>query len=96
MEGLTHAIAKNEIDIAVSPLTITSEREKMFDFTHSYFTTGLSIAVNNKENNNLISFVKKLFSIQFVEVILLIIAVLFIVGFFVWLFERKKNKVRIW
>lgn len=92
LEGLTNAIANNEIDIVVSPLTITSEREKMFDFTHSYFTTGLSIAVPNKENNSLLNFISKVFSRQFVEIILLIIAVLFMVGFFVWLFERKKNK----
>lgn len=91
LEGLTNAIANNEIDIVVSPLTITSDREKMFDFTHSYFTTGLSIAVPNKENNSLLNFISKVFSRQFVEIILLIIAVLFVVGLFVWLFERKKN-----
>lgn len=91
LEGLTNAVAENKIDIAVSPLTITAEREKVFDFTHSYFTTGLSIAVINKSGNNLISFLKKIFSIEVIEVIILIFTILFIVGFLVWLFERKKN-----
>lgn len=91
LEGLTNAVAKKEIDIAVSPLTITAEREKLFDFTHSYFTTGLSIAVPNKGNNGLFNIARNIFSTQFLEVVLLVAVVLFIVGFFVWLFERKKN-----
>ena len=53
LQGLIEAVNKEEIDIAVSPLTITAEREKQFDFTHSYFTTGLSIAVVNKEDNSI-------------------------------------------
>lgn len=92
LEGLTNAIANSEIDIAVSPLTVTAEREKLFDFTHSYFTTGLSIAVPNKSNGGLINIALNVFSTQFFEAIFLIAIVLFIVGFFVWLFERKKNK----
>lgn len=92
LEGLINAVAENEIDIAVSPLTITAEREKMFDFTHSYFTAGLSIAVPNKSNNSWFNTARNIFSIQFFEVVLIVTIVLFIVGFLVWLLERKKNK----
>ena len=92
LEGLTNAVANNEVDIAVSPLTITAEREKVFDFTHSYFTTGLSIAVPNKSDDSLLNIARNIFSTQFFEIIFLIAIVLFFVGFFVWLFERKKNK----
>jgi ABC-type amino acid transport substrate-binding protein len=91
LEGLTNAVAKNQIDIAVSPLTITAEREKLFDFTHSYFTTGLSIAVPNKSDNSLFNIARNVFSFQFFEVVLIFTLVLFIVGLLVWLFERKKN-----
>ena len=90
LEGLLEAVEKSEIDIAVSPLTITSERESVFDFTHSYFTTGLSIAVSN-EGGGTLSVVKKFFSVKFLEVVSVIILILFIVGFVVWIFERKKN-----
>jgi ABC-type amino acid transport substrate-binding protein len=92
LKGLTNAVAKNEIDIAVSPLTITAEREKLFDFTHSYFTTGLSIAVPNKSNSGLLSIARNIFSSQFFEAVLLGTIVLFLVGILIWLFERKKNK----
>jgi polar amino acid transport system substrate-binding protein len=90
--GLTKAVANEEIDIAVSPLTITSEREKIFDFTHSYFTTGLSIAVSNKDNSSVFTIAKNFLSMQFIKVLLIIFIVLFFVGLIVWLFERKKNK----
>jgi ABC-type amino acid transport substrate-binding protein len=91
LEGLTSAVEKGEVDIAVSPLTITSEREKLFDFTHSYFTTGLSIAVKNKDDSSIFSIIGKIFSSQFLNAVLVILLILFIVGFLVWLFERKKN-----
>jgi ABC-type amino acid transport substrate-binding protein len=90
LEGLLEAVEKSEIDIAVSPLTITSERENNFDFTHSYFTTGLSIAVSN-EGGGALSVAKRFFSIRFLEVVSIIILILFAVGLIVWLFERKKN-----
>lgn len=92
LQELIDAVSNKEVDIAVSPLTITSEREKLFDFTHSYFTTGLSIATNSKGKNNLLSVAKNIFSKQFLTVVLVISFVLFLVGFLVWLFERNKNK----
>ena len=38
------ALVDGEIDIAISPLTITKEREKLFDYTHQYFNSGLVFA----------------------------------------------------
>jgi len=92
LEGLTNAVKKGEIDIAVSPLTITSEREKDFDFTHSYFSTGLSIAVSNDTNNDFVNFAKNIFSIQFIKVIAFIFLALVVVSLLVWFFEKEKNK----
>ncbi|MCP5064586.1 MAG: transporter substrate-binding domain-containing protein [Ignavibacteriae bacterium] len=92
LQELIDAVNNKEVDVAVSPLTITSEREKLFDFTHPYFTTGLSIATTNKSKNNLLGVAQNVFSKQFLNVVFLIFLVLFLVGFFVWLFEREKNK----
>lgn len=38
------ALSDGTIDIAISPLTITKEREKRFDFSHQYFNSGLVFA----------------------------------------------------
>jgi len=92
LQGLIDAVSNKKVDIAVSPLTITSERETILDFTHSYFTTGLSIAVLNKGESGILATMKKLFSEEFLKLVLLLTLILFVVGLIVWLFERKKNK----
>ena len=91
LETILTAVENNEIEVAISPLTITSERESLIDFSQPYFVTGLSVAVKIKEEFNLFSFIKSLFSIEFLEVVLLLCIILFIVGLLVWFFERKKN-----
>ncbi len=45
------ALTDGSIDIAVSPLTITREREKIFDFSHQYFNSGLVFASSPAESN---------------------------------------------
>lgn len=89
--GLTAAVENKKIDIAVSPLTITAEREQKFDFTHPYFITGLSIAVPAKEDSGLLSLAKRIISPDFFEAIGALSVILFLVGFITWLFERNKN-----
>ncbi len=91
LENLLNAVEKKEVDAAISPLTITSEREELIDFSQPYFVTGLSVAVKIKEDFNLFSFIKSLFSTQFLEVVLILCVILFVAGFLVWFFERKKN-----
>lgn len=49
-ETLT-ALTNASIDVAVSPLTITREREKIFDFSHQYFNSGLVFASSPAESN---------------------------------------------
>jgi ABC-type amino acid transport substrate-binding protein len=90
LKDLQTALNKGQIDIAVSPLTITAEREESFDFTQPFFSTGLSIAVPAK-SSGFISLVEQIFSYDFLEVILLLAFVLFIIGLLLWIFERKKN-----
>jgi len=45
LPGLLTAVEKGEIDVAVAALTITPERERVFDFSHGYHLAGLGIAV---------------------------------------------------
>jgi polar amino acid transport system substrate-binding protein len=49
LESLLDAVAKEEVDLAVGAITITDEREMMMDFTHSYFSSGLGVAVQTNE-----------------------------------------------
>lgn len=91
LEGLMDAVKSGNVDLAVSPLTITSEREKDFDFSHPYYVTGLSIAVPAKDESGLLGLFTRVISVEFFETVGLFILILFLVGLITWLFERKKN-----
>ncbi|MFH2047404.1 MAG: transporter substrate-binding domain-containing protein [Pseudomonadota bacterium] len=92
LQGLLNAVENKSIDAAVAALTITSEREKRFDFTHPFHTSGLGIAVlQGKENSWLVVF-NRFLSPAFLEVVLALVLLLFVVGLLVWFFERKKNR----
>ena len=78
LAGLINAVKNRKIDIAVSPLTITSERERILDFTHPYFITGLSIATQVKEKTGLVRVLNRLISFDFLKIIFGLFLLLFI------------------
>ena len=89
--GLIEDVKQNKIDAAVAALTITAEREKIFDFTHPFYTTGLSIAIQRKTSVGWLSIIKGFISADFLKIIALLMLVLLIAGLLAWFFERKKN-----
>lgn len=91
LEGLLQALEDGEIDVAVSSLSVTSERQKTIDFTQPYFVTGLSIATHYQTRQNIFSVFLNFFSFEFLEVIVSLGILLFIVGILIWFFERRKN-----
>lgn len=84
-------IENEKVDLCINPLTVTSDRLTHFSFTQPYFISGMAIAVKVKETGGILAFVKSLFSIDFLEVVLLLFGVIFVFGFLIWLVERKKN-----
>ena len=90
IQGMIDGVSDGNLFASASALTITSEREEVTDFTHPYIITGLGIATSYKPAG-LLEAVKALFSKDFLWVVFLLLGLLFIWGFFVWLFERKEN-----
>lgn len=88
MDGTTHALKETqsgEVDLAIGPISITSERSKFINFSMPYHTTGLGIAVK-KEPVTILDTVSK-FSKQIGYLLLFI----FTGGIIVFLVERKDN-----
>lgn len=54
-DGIIGALQSNQIDVAISSMTITKEREQTVDFSRPYFKAGLAIAVS-QENTTINSF----------------------------------------
>ena len=91
LQEMLKGVSDKTLDGAVAALTITSEREKKFDFTHPFYTSGLGIAVASKEKKPWISVIRGFFSMAFLRAVSTLFLILFAVGLLAWFFERKKN-----
>jgi polar amino acid transport system substrate-binding protein len=91
LQGLLDGVKNGSLDLAVAALSITADREKTMDFSHPFYTTGLGIAIPRGKHRDWLGLFLSFFSWQFLQVIGGLAAVLLIVGFLVWLSERRKN-----
>jgi polar amino acid transport system substrate-binding protein len=89
--GMLDGAADGSLYASASALTITSEREEIVDFTHPFFVTGLGIAVSYQPAG-LWNAIGAIFSLEFIWMLFLLIALLLFWGFLVWIFERKENQ----
>jgi ABC-type amino acid transport substrate-binding protein len=91
LPALFDKLKNKELDIVIGAITVTPEREKFVDYTHSIYSSGLGIASASKKKPILTSIVEGLFSYKFLKSVLLLMFILFLAGAFLWLFERKRN-----
>jgi ABC-type amino acid transport substrate-binding protein len=91
LKQLLESVTDGSLDAAVAAFTITPEREKNFDFTHAFYTTGLGIAVAGKAHNPWFTVARRFFSVAFLKVVATLTLLLLGVGMLVWWFEHKKN-----
>jgi polar amino acid transport system substrate-binding protein len=90
LSGMIEGIADKQFDASVAALTITAERESLVDFTEPFYTTGFGIAVPAR-GADWVGIVRSVLSWKFIQAVLALTAVLMLVGFFTWLFERRRN-----
>lgn len=78
-ELITSTQNKN-VDMSIAAISLTSEREKVIDFSHSYFTTSLGILSKNKASTteNLLWMLKKVMGI-----LVILIAMMYVVGYII-------------
>jgi polar amino acid transport system substrate-binding protein len=91
LEDLLTGVQSNSLDAAVAAITVTSDRERVMDFTHPFYMTGLGIAVSAPGGPSWLAVVRQLVSKRFLAVIGCLGLLLLSVGFLVWLFERRRN-----
>lgn len=87
---LTSALSNGQIDIGLGAISVSSEREKSFDFSNSFYPSGFGVMFESDKTTAL-KIVLNLVSGTFIRVVLLLCLVLLLVGLFIWLVERKKN-----
>lgn len=91
LDDLIKAVQAGVVDVAATALTVTSYREQIIDFSHPYYHTGLAIAVPEADLGGWREVVRHLFSSRPVMIMAIILAGLIIMGFLVWLAERRAR-----
>lgn len=80
------------IDLSINPLTITSERSKKMEFTHSYFASNATVAVSRVGSfKKLLVFFESFFNLNFLRGLVVLVMIISIFGLLGWWFERKEN-----
>lgn len=90
LEGLIEGLETDRIDVSVAALTATAERAERIEFTHPYYSTGLSIAVP-QQGSPIAGALRAFISVPFLMVILALAGLLLLVGTLLWVFERRHN-----
>jgi polar amino acid transport system substrate-binding protein len=90
LAGLLDGLRDGSLDAAVAALTMTADRERAFDFSHAFYTSGLGIAAP-RGGSRWRAALLQVFSWQFLQAAAALAIVLLAAGFAVWLFERRRN-----
>lgn len=85
-------LENGEIDLSINPLTMTSERSKRMQFTHSFFASNSTVAIRRASSfQKFFQFVYSFLSGNFLRGMVGLIIIITCFGLTAWLFERKAN-----
>lgn len=92
LPGLLAAVRAGEVDVGVTDLSITPDREAVMDFSLPYYTTGFGIMVTAKNSGGLLSgLLSRLASRHILGYLGMLIVLLLLAGVVMWLVERRQN-----
>jgi len=83
--------ATGTVDVALGPVAITEEREKMLDLTHPIAHSGLRLVVRQREESGFLPAIKSMISWQLLELVGAVLGLALISGHLLWWFERHHN-----
>ncbi len=89
---MLEALKQGEIDVSINPLTITSERSKKMDFTHTYFSSNSTIVVYNSSSlQKGYQFLRAFFNVNFLRAFFALLLIIILFGIAIWIFEKRVN-----
>lgn len=89
LDEVLTAVAEEEVDMTINPVTVTEQRMDSLDFSQPYFISGTAMA--RHAENTWVVFLKNFFSKRFLSAVGILLGVILFFGFLVWVFERKGN-----
>lgn len=90
LADLLDAIEDGDVDVGVSCITITSERAKTIDFSHSFYETHLAIVV--KKSGYLSAFMKMVNNEKTIKIMIGLFFVAIFIGTVFYFLERSVNE----
>ena len=91
LQEMLDAVERGEVDLAAAALTVNYEREKVLDFSHPFYNSGLGIAVDARQGRGWRAVLAAVFSPTFIRLLIGLFGVLVAAGIAVYFFERKHN-----
>jgi polar amino acid transport system substrate-binding protein len=91
VQGLIDGVAEGRFEIAVAALTVTATRARIIDFTQPFYVTGLGIAVPAGGEPSWLPVIRTMKSFGFAQAVLALVGLALVVGFLIWVFERRHN-----
>ena len=93
LDEMLDAVERGEVDIAAAAITVNYEREKRFDFTHPFHSSGLGIAVGaHQRQSGWSGIVQAVFSPTFLRIVGALLAAMLVSAIAVYFFERRHNR----
>ena len=89
---LLSGVNRGNLDAVVGPLTINAEREKLFDFTHAYFDSGLGVVVKKKSDTTIFPTLRHIMRGKTLRTIGVILFSLALITLLIAFCERRYSK----
>jgi polar amino acid transport system substrate-binding protein len=89
---LLNLVKSKQVDAGISAISVTSQRERDFDFSQPIFDSGLQILVRSQGHQSSISrLADSLFTPEFLQLLGMMLLIILIPAHIVWLVERKHE-----
>jgi len=88
---LLESVKSGAADVGVGAISITPDREKLLDFSHPFFKSGLQVMARAQGEAGAFSAFRALFNRNVGEVVLVLLLAVFLVSHLLWMVERKIN-----
>ena len=92
VEEALATVEDGDADLAIAAFSVTPDRQKRFDYSTTYLSSGLQLMVRTPDEATFGDSLRSLFDSWLLRVAIAFLVLLFIAGTAVWLLERRHNE----
>lgn len=91
LDSVLEGVETGRLDMGLGALTITPERERRFDFSHPFYTSGYAIVTPEQGGGGIVRLLTEFPIVSLFQALVGLSVVLLVGGLILWAFERRKN-----